>query len=212
MLRAVRPLAEMIEDETAETITLNNRVSIEIHTASFRVTRGYTFAAVLADETAFWRDENSTNPDVEIFRALRPGLSSIPTAMLLNASSPYRKAGVLYNTYRRHYGRDGARVLVWRGTTLEMNPSLDPQIIEEAYEDDPEAAAAEYGAEFRDDIVDFVPREVVDACTIHGRTELLPTAGQYYVAFVDPSGGTAGLHDIGRRAPAGRDRCGGCSS
>src|ERR1700760_4859154 len=42
----------------------------------------------LADETAFWRDENSTNPDVEIFRALRPGLSSIPTAMLLNASSP----------------------------------------------------------------------------------------------------------------------------
>jgi len=112
LLRAVRPLAEMVEDETAETITLRNRVAIEIHTASFRVTRGYTFAAVLADETAFWRDENSTNPDVEIFRALRPGLSSIATAMLLNASSPYRKAGVLYSTYRRHYARDGARVLV----------------------------------------------------------------------------------------------------
>jgi hypothetical protein len=109
LLRAVPPLAEMIEDETAETIALTNRVSIEIHTASFRVTRGYTFAAVLADETAFWRDENSANPDSEIFRALRPGLSSIPGAMLLNASSPYRKTGVLYSTYRRHFGKDGAR-------------------------------------------------------------------------------------------------------
>ena len=165
LLREVRPLAELVENETGETITLNNRVVIEVHTASLRVTRGYTFAAVLCDETAFWRsDESSTNPDVEIFRALRPGLSSIPTAMLLNASSPYRKSGVLYTTFARHFGKDNARVLVWRGTTLEMNPSLDPAIIEEAYEDDPASAAAEYGAEFRSDIADFVPREVIDAC------------------------------------------------
>src|SRR6185295_14592514 len=114
MLREVPALADLIADESAEMIKLNNRVAIEIHSASFRVTRGYTFAAVLADETAFWRDENSTNPDVEIFRALRPGLSSIPTAILLNASSPYRKSGVLHATFARHYGKDGARVLVWR--------------------------------------------------------------------------------------------------
>ena len=81
---------------------------IEIHTCSFRVTRGYTFAAVLADETAFWRDETSANPDVEIFRALRPGLANIPGAMLLNASSPYRKAGVLHATFARHFGKGDA--------------------------------------------------------------------------------------------------------
>lgn len=183
-------MAELIDDDSAEIIKLNNRVQIEIHTASFRVTRGYTFAAVLADETAFWRDENSTNPDVEIFRALRPGLSSIPTAMLLNASSPYRKSGVLHSTFARHFGKDDARVLVWRATTLEMNPSLDKAIIDEAYEDDPQSAAAEYGAEFRDDINDFVPREVIDACTVRGRMELMPAAGVLYRAFVDPSGGT----------------------
>jgi hypothetical protein len=191
LLRAVRPLSELVENETGDTITLSNRVAVEVHTASFRVTRGYTFAAVLADETAFWRsDESSVNPDVEIFRALRPGLSSIPTAMLLNASSPYRKSGVLHATFARHYGKDGARVLVWRGASLEMNPSLDPAIIEEAYEDDPASAAAEYGAEFRDDVNDFVPREVIDACTARGRAELLPADGVQYRAFVDPSGGT----------------------
>lgn len=191
MLDAVPALAAMVTDRTAETITLNNRVVIEIATASFRVTRGYSFAAVLADETAFWRDEASANPDVEIFRALRPGMSSIPGAILLNASSPYRKAGVLYTTFKRHFGKDDARVLVWRGTTTEMNPGIDPDIIAEAYEDDPAAAAAEYGAEFRDDIADFVPREVVDACTVPGRREMLPVPGVRYVAFVDPSGGSA---------------------
>jgi hypothetical protein len=191
LMRGVTPLAAMIEDEMAEAIKLSNRVTIEIHTASFRVTRGYTFAAVLADETAFWRDENSANPDVEIFRALRPGLSTIPGAMLLNASSPYRKTGVLYTSFQRHFGRDGARVLVWRGTTAEMNPSIDPNIIAEAYEDDPASAAAEYGAEFRDDIAEFVPRNVIDACTIGGRIELSPINGVHYTAFVDPSGGTS---------------------
>jgi phage terminase large subunit-like protein len=52
LLREVPPLAELIERETGDTITLNTRVVIEIHTASFRVTRGYSFAAVLADELA----------------------------------------------------------------------------------------------------------------------------------------------------------------
>jgi hypothetical protein len=70
LLRAVPMLAAMIEDDGAEAIVLDNRVVIEIHTASFRVTRGYRFAAVLADETAFWRDENSANPDVEIIPVL----------------------------------------------------------------------------------------------------------------------------------------------
>jgi phage terminase large subunit-like protein len=134
LFRAVDLLRPMvIGTPSDETIALNNRVVIEIQTASWRVTRGYTFAAVLADETAFWRDDTSANPDVEIFRAIRPGLSTIPGAMLLNASSPYRRAGVLYTTYRRHYGKEGARVLVWQGPTGTMNLGLDPAVIAEAY-------------------------------------------------------------------------------
>ena len=190
LLKAVDMLAGLVEDETADTITLNNRVVIEIATASFRVTRGYTFAAVLADEIAFWRSDDSANPDQEIVAALRPGLATIPGAMLLLASSPYRKRGVLYTTFTRHYGQDSARVLVWRATSLEMNPSLDPAIVAEAYEDDPDAAAAEYGAEFRNDLSDFVPRQVVDSCTVTGRHEIAPITSLSYVAFVDPSGGT----------------------
>ena len=191
LLHAVPALEQMIEAEDDQSITLNNRVVIEIHTASFRVTRGYALIACLADETAFWRDESSANPDTEILRALRPGLASIRGSMLVIASSPYRKGGVLYTQFSRHYGKDDSRVLVWRGTTLEMNPGLDPAIVAQAYEDDPESAASEYGAEFRNDLADFVSRDVVEACTMPGRFELPHIPGQQYAAFVDLSGGGA---------------------
>jgi hypothetical protein len=190
LLRAVPLLAPMISRSDAEQIALSNRVVIEITTASFRSTRGYSYAAVLCDEVAFWRsDESSANPDIEILRALRPGLASIPGAMLLIASSPYAKRGELYAAYRRCYGKDDARVLVWKADTATMNPLIDPAIIAEAYDSDPEAARAEYGAEFRDDLADFVTLEAVEAVTMWGRSELPPQPGVTYVGFCDPSGG-----------------------
>ena len=59
------------------------------------------------------------------------------------------------------------------------------------YRDDPERAAAEHGAEFRSDIVDFITREAVEAVMARGIRELPPSEGIAYSAFVDPSGGSA---------------------
>ncbi len=123
LLKAVPLIHPMIIEDNTEQITLSNRVIIEIATASFRTTRGYSFAAVLCDEVAFWRsDESSANPDIEIMRALRPGMASIPGSILMLASSPYAKRGELYNAFRRHFGKDDARVLVWKADTATMNP------------------------------------------------------------------------------------------
>jgi hypothetical protein len=92
LIEAVPLLAPMIVRRDSETIELSNRVTIAIATASFRSVRGFTFVAALADEAAFWHsDEASANPDIEILRALRPGLANIPGSMLLVASSPYAK-------------------------------------------------------------------------------------------------------------------------
>jgi hypothetical protein len=192
LLKAVPLFKDLIERNDTEQIVLRNRVVIEITTASFRSARGYSFAGVLCDEVAFWRsDETSANPDVEILRALRPGLASIPGSMLLVASSPYAKRGELFNAFRRHYAKDKARVLVWKAPTQIMNPSIDQRIIDEAYATDPEAARAEYGAEFRGDLADFVARETIDALTMWGRSELPPMPGITYSAFCDPSGGVS---------------------
>jgi hypothetical protein len=192
LIEATPLLAPLILRRDAEQIVLSNRVVIEITTASFRATRGYSYAAVLADEVAFWRsDETSANPDTEIMRALRPGLASIPGSMLLIASSPYAKRGELYNAFRRYYGREAARVLVWKADTATMNASIDPAIIAEAYESDPESARAEYGAEFRDDLSDYITFDQLARVIMWGRSELPPEPGVTYAAFCDPSGGVS---------------------
>lgn len=195
LLSAIPEMAAMVLDDKNDIITLSNNVVIEIATASFRVTRGYTYAAVLADETAFWRsDDTSANPDTEIFRAIRPAMGTIPGAILLNASSPYRRAGVLWKTYREHHGKDDSEILVWKATTREMNPAYPQKLVDRAYADDPESASAEYGAEFRSDLEAFVDQEVIDACTEIGCFERAParSIGRRYVAFVDAAGGSGG--------------------
>jgi hypothetical protein len=160
------------------------------------VTRGYSLVAAICDEIAFWRsDDTSANPADEILRALRPGLSNLH-GLLLMASSPYDMRGPLYTAYRRFYGHDDARVLVWKASTLEMNPKLDPAIVADAYEEDPANAAAEYGGEFRTDRAPFVSREAVDACVAPGRFELPPLSAHQYAAFVDPSGGSSDSYTL----------------
>jgi hypothetical protein len=185
-LEGVPMLRELIKRRTRETVELSNHVVIEVHTASFRSTRGYSMAAVICDEIAFWRSDESATPDKEILIALRPGLATIPGSLLLCISSPYARRGALWETYRKHYGKEDS-ILVWQATTREMNPTIDTAIIDQALEDDPLAAAAEYLAQFRRDVEGFVSLEVVEQCTIHSRIEL-PPSGKH-IAFVDPSGG-----------------------
>src|SRR6476620_11698892 len=140
-------------------------VTIEIHTASFRAVRGYTLLCALLDEIAFWpSDESSSDPDVEVINALKPGMATIPGAMLLCASSPYARRGALWDAHRKHFGKDGDQVLVWHAPTREMNPTVPQRVIDEAMERDPASAAAEYGAEFRSDIESYISREAVESC------------------------------------------------
>jgi hypothetical protein len=191
-LRASDLFSEMIVDVLAESVLLSNGVLIEVHTASIGAPRGRTFLAVLADECAFWPVGDSANPDVEVINAVRPGLATIPYSLLLIASSPYAKRGLLYQNFARYFGRDDAPVLVWQGSTEEMNSTLigDP-LIAEMYSEDPERASAEFGAQFRSDIVAFITREAVEDCLARDVRELPPSGAISYVGHVDPSGGSA---------------------
>jgi hypothetical protein len=192
LLRSVPMLRQLIENSTAERITLRNRIIIEIHTASYTSTRGYTIVAALLDELAFWpSDEQSAQPDVEVLNAIKPGMATIPDAMLLCASSPHARRGALWDSYHRHYAKDRDPVLVWRAATRDMNATVPQKFIDQHLEDDPARAAPEYLAEFRSDIEGFVSREAVTACVSVGVRENPPMGGFRYYAFVDPSGGSS---------------------
>ena len=195
LLRSNPMLERMVVREDRESIELSNRAVIEITTASFRATRGYTFAAVIADELAFWRSEDSANPDAEIINAVRPGLATLQ-GPLIALSSPYARRGLLWETYRRDHGKESP-VLVAQADSRTMNPGLPERVVAEAYERDPVAASAEYGAQFRSDVETFVSREAVDACTVPGRQELPPVSGVQYRSFCDPSGGSKDAMTLG---------------
>jgi hypothetical protein len=188
-MREIPAFADMIEDELAETVRLGNGVVVEVQTAGIGARRGRTFLAVLCDETAFWPMGDSANPDVEVINAVRPGLSTIPYSLLLIASSPYVKRGILYTNYAKYFGKDDAPVLSGRARRRKMNSTLiGDSLVEEMYLENPNRASAEFGAQFRSDIVTFITREAVVA---HGVRELPPGGGITYTAFVDPSGGSA---------------------
>jgi hypothetical protein len=43
----------------------------------------------ICDKTAFWPSGDAANPDVEILAALRPGMATVPGALLMAICSPY---------------------------------------------------------------------------------------------------------------------------
>tara|TARA_R110002049_G_scaffold308468_1_gene512601 strand:+ start:14755 stop:16137 length:1383 start_codon:yes stop_codon:yes gene_type:complete len=188
-------LSRMVVRESPESIELSNRCIIEIMTASHRGTRGYSVAAAILDEVAFWHSEGA-NPDKEILSAIRPSLATLG-GKLIALSSPYARRGVLWENYRKHFGQASPRVLVAQAPSLLMNPTLPEYVVQEALQDDPAAAAAEYLAQFRTDVESFVSVESVDACTRPSHVQLPFDSKHRYFAFVDPSGGSADQFTLG---------------
>jgi hypothetical protein len=192
LIASVPMLAQLIQrdrDGVSDiSLDLSNRVTVEVHTASYRTTRGYTIVAALLDELAFWPTDDSAEPDREVINAIRPGMINVPGSMLLCASSPYARRGALFDAHRKHFGQD-SYVLVWQAGTRTMNPSVPQGIIDKAYEDDPASAAAEYGAQFRSDVESYISRDAITACVSVDVRERPPLRNIAYRAFIDPSGG-----------------------
>jgi len=138
-LDASATLRREVINMTREEITLRNGIVIAVHSNSFRTVRGRTLVAAVFDEVAFWRDETSASPDIEVYRAVLPSLATT-NGILIGISTPYRRMGLLYQKYRDHFGQDGADVLVVRGSTQTFNPTLTDQTIAAQRAADPTSA------------------------------------------------------------------------
>jgi len=185
-------LQSLVLNVTASEIELQGGVTIEVVTRSYRSVRGRSVCVAVLDELAFWRDDDSANPDSEVLNAVRASMATFGSdAMVIAGSSPYARRGVLWDAFRRWHAKDDARNLVWQAATRTMNPTVPQDFIDAEFERDPASAAAEYDAQFRSDIAAFVDLAVLEACTADGLFEIAPMFGASYVAFVDPSGGSS---------------------
>jgi hypothetical protein len=183
-------LKGLVDGQTSDTLSLTTGIDIQVRPASYRTIRGITAIAAIGDEIAFWRSDDSANPDKEILKALRPSLATTG-GLLACISSPHAKRGELYATFKRQFRPEGhPLILVAKAASRVMNSSLSQKVVDRAYEEDPEAASAEYGAEFRGDLEIFVSREAIEAAVSRGALVRAPLAGVTYHAFCDPSGGS----------------------
>jgi hypothetical protein len=198
-------LRSEIDSENRSEIRLKNGIVITIHANSFRTIRGRTLCAAIFDEVALWRDELSATPDTEVYTAVLPSLITT-RGMLIGISTGYRRAGLLYNKYRDHFGRDTDDSLVVQGSTLQFNQTLDEAAIAAQRAADPAASASEWDGTFRSDSEAYLSEELIEAAIDYGRPlELPPLRHPYphYKAFCDASGGTG--HDSYTLAIAHKD-------
>jgi hypothetical protein len=115
--------------------------------------------------------------------------------MLVMITTTYSKRGPAFDLFRRSYGKDDPRVLVVRATTRDLNESIPQEFIDDELARDPQAAAAEYLAEFRSDLEALFDAALIDSATRATPRELprivhlLNGTTVQYSAAVDVSGG-----------------------
>ena len=135
-------------------------------------------------------DESSASPDVETYNAIIPGMITIPDAMLIGISSPYRKSGLMYSKDRDYYGRDSDEVLVVGGPSIAFNPTLNQAEIDKLVAADPAAGRSEWLGQYRDDIASFLDRDLVEGL-VDQKVEVRPPVPRVaYRSGCDPSGGS----------------------
>jgi hypothetical protein len=113
----------------------------------------------------------------------------LPGSTLTIISTPYRRAGLLYNKFAKHYGRDDDDVLVIKAPSIVLNPTLDQSIIDQALADDPSANASEWLAEWRDDLSSYIPRALIEAAIDAGMVVRPYDPQCRYTSFIDASSG-----------------------
>jgi len=183
-------LQNELAKETAEGFELRSGTRIEILAGDFRTIRGFTLLAAIVDEACFfgYEQESKVKSDTELVRAIKPSLATVGGKMVC-ISSPYARKGWCYQQYQRCHGNDGGRVLVWNCPSRTMNPTLPQKVIDDAMAEDMQAAKSEYMGEFRDDVTDFVSREMIEALVVKDCPERMPRDRIEYVGFADMSGG-----------------------
>jgi hypothetical protein len=191
-LVAVPMIKAEVRRFTDDILEFKNEASLEVVTCDADLVRGRSVLALLGTEVSFWTtDPDSASSDEEVVAAAEPGAAMVPDGGLtILSSSVHRKKGLMHRLWKEKHGNDDAEEVVWLAPSRVMNPMLPERVVAKAKLKDPQRANAEFESIWREDISDFVPRDVVDAATDRGVLERAPLPGVEYFGFVDAAGGS----------------------
>jgi hypothetical protein len=108
--------------------------------------RGRWHTDLAMDECAFFRDSSSKVNDKDIYEA---GVSRVlPGGQVMLGSTPWAKAGLLYEFYRDNYGKPESCLVAHAPTLLLNDNPTTRQVVEMETKRDPDNARREYDAVF----------------------------------------------------------------
>ena len=165
LLRA--PLLDQeITRSTGDVTEFRNGSSLEIATNDARLVRGRSAIAVLGSECCHWRtDEHAASSDEEVVGAAEPSMAMCPDGgLLMLGSSVHRKVGYMYRQYKKLHGNNDTDDICWFAPSNVMNPVLPAHVIDKALAENASKARAEFRNIWREDLSDFIPLDVLDAC------------------------------------------------
>src|SRR2546425_643829 len=191
LLQAPLLAAEVVRT-TGEVTEFRNGASLEIATNDARLVRGRSAIAVLGSECCHWKtDEHAASSDEEVVGAAEPSMAMCHDGgLLLLGSSVHRKRGYMFRKFRELHGNDASEDICWFAPSAVMNPKLPVHVVDRALAEDAHKARAEYLNVWREDIAEFLPLDVVEACTDWGEHERALQPNVRYRAYDDAAGGT----------------------
>ncbi len=180
-------LRKKVISDRAWDLGLDNGLVIRCEPCSFRSIRGSAVPVALFDEAAFWSYEGH-NPDREVERAVRPAMAQFPGWKLVKVSTPWIRAGLLFEDYEKHYGADEDPHLVMQASTWILNPTIPQSFLDQERRKDPETFEREYGARFSDREALWLPHDSIEACRQEWTARSLPEYPRpRAVAVIDPA-------------------------
>jgi hypothetical protein len=113
-------------------------------TAGGRAVRGRSLVAALFTEAAFFKDENYSVNDQELYRAVMPRV--MPGGQLVIESTPFAELGLLYSLDNENFGAPMSAIVAHAATPL-MRPEL-ASFVESERKRDPQNASREFDGEY----------------------------------------------------------------
>lgn len=182
-------LAQYVASVTKNILILHNGIEVRTYPCSSKAIHGYSICAAAMDELSRFRFEGAADSDAEIESAILRGTALYSHALLIKASTPTRRDGVLHSDYERAFGKPDAHTLVWQAPSILMNPAeVNADFIARQMQRDPLRARRLYLAEFSEDIGQFLDGALIDAAVQRGRREIAPTTGLRLTAAIDAAG------------------------
>jgi hypothetical protein len=144
-------IAQLVQSDSADSFTIDRdgravRLEVLPATRGGSAVRGRSLAGAVLDECAFFRDENYTVNDAEIFRAVAPRI--LNGGQLIVASTPWAEGGLLYELFRDNHGDPDTALAVHAPTLVMRDDRATIALVHREQRRDPDNAAREFGAEF----------------------------------------------------------------